>query len=140
MGPAGGSVRPALKGNTAEKYKALIISAEKGKARKEAVERQRAFAAAIDDEAVRSKCPTPAFVSLRAPRASLSNALSSPDTMTKFDKSKTGNLDKDELAQLMQHFAGGTAAPARMRSPALLLSGNSSCPCAVWRTGTSTMG
>lgn len=82
MGPAGGSVRPALKGNAADKYKALIISAEKGKARKEAVERQRSFAAALDDEAVRN-------------------------TMTRFDKSKTGNLDAEELAQLMQHFAGG---------------------------------
>ena len=74
MGPAGGSVRPALKGNAADKYKALIISAEKGKARKEAVERQRSFAAALDDEAVRSECPTP-----------LSHALPSPDTMTKVD-------------------------------------------------------
>ena len=76
MGPAGGSVRPALKGNAADKYKALIISAEKGKARKEAVERQRSFAAALDDEAVRSECPTPEpwfpHASLAEPRAALS--------------------------------------------------------------------
>ena len=85
MGPAGGSVRPSLKGNAADKYKALIISSEKGKARKEAVERQRAFAAALDDEAVRSECPTPetwfppAFrreVHLAEPRAALSMLIS----------------------------------------------------------------
>ena len=78
-GPAGGSVRPALKGNAADKYKALIISAEKGKARKEAVERQRSFAAALDDEAIRSECPTPepwflpaSLRRLAEPRAALS--------------------------------------------------------------------
>ena len=57
MGPAGGSVRPSLKGSAAEKYKQLLLSAEKGKARRLAVERQQAFAASLDETALRSECP-----------------------------------------------------------------------------------
>ena len=50
MAPAGGHVRAALIGRSSIKYKELIASAEKGKARKEAVKRQQAFAASLDQD------------------------------------------------------------------------------------------
>ena len=46
-------MRPSLKGSAAAKYKQLLLSAEKGKARREAVERQQAFAAGLDEQALR---------------------------------------------------------------------------------------
>ena len=71
-------MRPSLKGSAAAKYKQLLLSAEKGKARREAVERQQAFAAGLDEQALRSECLSAPFVQLHACGMCLSNPICCP--------------------------------------------------------------